>query len=216
MDRFTVTAIMRAPMVLNGGFLTLDALLAGLAYMRTGDARRAEAEVPLRQTDGLFHASAAIMDPLARRPVSIVASLHARHKLDPALLKRNPEGAIHRRIGLENRQKFGLVLNTYLLVETDEVTWYAEGDRDAVMAELEAQPVFLGSRRAGGYGEVEKWEIDEGDFDGITGPVGEPLRPVPVDVFGGDRSGVRKDCAWRPPYWHPANRAVCFAPKALR
>jgi hypothetical protein len=71
---------------------------------------------------------------------------------------------------------------------------------------------FIGKRRASGYGEVEQWAVEPDELDGITGHLDEPLRPVPVEMFHGDQTSIKADAAWRPAYWHPAHRAICFVP----
>ena len=74
---------------------------------------------------------------------------------------------------------------------------------------------FIGKRRASGFGQVGALNIEPADLDGLVGHFGEPLRPVPQELFKGDRSSVKADAAWRPAYWHPLNRAICFVPEAL-
>lgn len=209
-----VTARLAAPIVFGGGYLTFDALLAALIFERTGDVDAAHGGVPLARTDGLFHASAAICEAVETRRVSFVANLRADHALDPDLLLKNQHGKVHRKIGRTRRQEFGAVLNTCTAVSAPEVVWFAEGDGDAVARLLDGAR-FIGKRRGSGFGEVSRWSCAPGDHDGVVGPFGDPLRPVPVDMFAGDRTGPRVDAAWRPAYWHPENRAVCHAPEPV-
>ena len=56
--------------------------------------------------------------------------------------------------------------------------------------------------------------VVERELDGVVGMLGEPLRPVPVDMFNGDKSSIKVDTAWRPAYWYAAHRAICYAPEA--
>jgi hypothetical protein len=212
MSRFRITARMRSPLITGGGYATLDALLAALLFDRLGDVEAAHAGIPLHNTNGLLHASAAIYETIEEGSTTFVASLRAQHDLDPDLIRKNREGtAPHRAIATKRERDFGNVLNTYRRVVTPEVNWYAEGDAEAVR-KLLADAHFIGKRRASGYGEVERWDLEEDDLDGVTGHFGEPLRPVPTDMFTGDQSAVRADAAWRPAYWHPSNRAICFVP----
>ena len=209
-----VTAHLATPVVFGGGYLTLDALLAALIFERTGDIDRAHGTVPLANTNGLFRGSAAILEPIETRPVSFVANLRAAHALDPDLLLKNNRGAIHRKIEMKRRQNFGAVMNSYTAFDAPEIVWYAEGDGDAVDRLLTGVR-FIGKRRGSGFGEVRRWSFDAGDLDGVVGPFGEPLRPVPVEMFTGDKSALKVDAAWRPAYWHPENRAICHAPEAV-
>ena len=208
-----VTARLAAPIVFAGGYLTLDALLAAVLFERSGDVDAAHEAVPLARSGGLFHASAAILEPWDSRPVSFVANLRAGHALDPDLLKRE-RGKVHRKIGRSRRQDFGAVMNRYAAVAAPEAVWYAEGDAEAAERLLEGVD-FIGKRRASGFGEVSRWSFEESELDGVTGPFGEPLRPVPAEMFAGDTSALKVEAAWRPAYWSPENRAVCYAPESV-
>ena len=72
---------------------------------------------------------------------------------------------------------------------------------------------FIGKRRASGFGQVAGLRIEPDELDGVVGPFGEPLRPVPVELFKGDQSSLKADAAWRPAYWNPVNRGICFVPE---
>ena len=206
MDRIKVTAHLLAPVVTGGGYMTLDGLLAALLFDQLQDVEAAHAAIPVRQTDGLFHASAAIMEA-SRSHVSFIAALRPDHSIDPALILKNKHGQLHRKFDTSLTN----VMNSYALLTAPTVTWYADGDADRIRSLLE--PVqFIGKRRASGFGHVARWEIEPDDLDGIEGPFGEPLRPVPVDMFSGDKSHPIVDAAWRPAYWNPLHRTACYAP----
>ena len=206
MDRIKVTAHLLAPVVTGGGYMTLDGLLAALLFDELQDVEAAHAAIPVRQTDGLFHASAAIMEA-SRGHVSFIAALRPDHSLDPALILKNKHGQLHRKFDTSLTN----VMNSYALLTAPTMTWYAEGDVDHIRKLLE--PVqFIGKRRASGFGRVARWEFEPDDLDGIEGPFGEPLRPVPVAMFNGDKSHPVVDAAWRPAYWNPLHRTACFAP----
>ena len=81
---------------------------------------------------------------------------------------------------------------------------------------------FIGKKRTAGFGEVSSWSVSELDnshkayvLHGLIGKNGEPLRPIPVDRFHGDKALPKTDTAWKPAYWDPENRAACFAPEPL-
>jgi hypothetical protein len=215
MDKLTISARLKVPIILGDGYLTLDALLASLIFERTGDVELAHSTVPLASTEGLFHASAALLEPLGSKKVAFVANLRASHSLDPDMVLKNKHGAIHKQIGLTRRRDFGAVMNTYTAFDATEITWYAEGDGEAI-ERLLSGVTFIGKRRGSGYGEVSGWSVEQGDLDGIVGPLGDPLRPVPLEMFAGDKDALKVDAAWRPAYWHPQNRAICYAPKLVR
>jgi hypothetical protein len=128
MERLAITARLKVPIILGGGYLTLDALLASLNFEQSGDIEIAHNTIPLASTDGLFHASAALLEPFGSTNISFVANLRATHALDPELLLKNKYGKVHRKIGLTRRQDFGAVMNSYKSFDAPEITWYAEGD----------------------------------------------------------------------------------------
>ena len=178
MERFVVTASLRTPMVKAAGYLTLDALLAAVLFDRLQDVDAAHSSVPLRCSEGLFHASAAVAEHVDKSRIAFVANLRADHSVDPDLIAKNTSGQLHRAIGRTRRRDYGAVMNSYELLTVPTITWYAEGDLQAVQELL--RPVqFIGKRRASGFGEVAGWSLEEGSsLDGIVGPFGEPLRPV--------------------------------------
>jgi hypothetical protein len=211
MECFRLTARLQTPIIIGGGYLTLDALLGCIIFEEVQDVDEAHAQIPLVCTDGLYHASAAIVEPISQQGVTFVANMRADHALDPGLIEKNKHGRIPRRLGRTRRRDFGAVLNRYTSIEAEEIYWYGEGKPVAVES-LVRGIEFIGKRRGSGYGQVSKWSLENADYNGLTGPFGEPLRPIPEDLFGGDKGQIKLDAAWRPPYWHPENRAVCYAP----
>ena len=73
------------------------------------------------------------------------------------------------------------------------------------------------TKRFGGFTAVDKMSFDlkPGAIGGLIGPNGEPLRPIPVDRFDGDKSFPIIDAAWKPAYWNPVNSAACYAPEPV-
>jgi hypothetical protein len=206
MDRLRVTATLLAPLVTGGGYLTLDGLLAALLFDELQDVEAAHSSIPIKQTDGLYHASAGILEA-ARERITFIAALRPDHSIDPDLILKNKHGQLHRKFDTSLTN----VLNTYTQLTAPTVTWYAEGDAERIQRLL--TPVqFIGKRRASGFGRVSHWHIEADDLDGIEGPFGEPLRPVPVDMFKGDTTHPIVDAAWRPAYWNPLHRTACYAP----
>jgi hypothetical protein len=214
MDKLTITATLNTPVVSGGGYWTLDAILAAAIYDQCNDLEQAHSTVPLRNTHGLFHASAAIMEPIDSGRISFVANMRADHALDPDLIMKSKDGKrLHTSVGRTRRRDFGAVMNHYGMVTVPEVTWFAEGDGEAIQRLLK-DVHFIGKRRASGFGEVTGWTVEPGELDGVVGVMGEPLRPVPLELFTGDPDSLKVDTAWKPAYWHPAHRAICYAPEA--
>jgi CRISPR type IV-associated protein Csf3 len=195
MKKFALTVKLKCPLVTGGGYMTLDGLLAAILLDESGDLDYAHSAIPLKNTDGLWHDSAAIYEPQSKGRQVFVANLRAMHDLDIELVARNKQGKTHKSMGLARRRDFGAVLNTYQLVSTPEITWYGEGDIEQVET-LISSISFIGKRRANGYGEIDGFSIDETDLDGVLGFLNEPLRPIPEHMYHGDKSALRADAAW--------------------
>ena len=187
--------------------MTLDGLLAALLFDQLHDVEAAHAAIPVMNKQGLFHASGAVMEPIDKGRITFIAALRQQHSIDPDLILKNKQGNLHRKFD----SAFTNVLNTYRTITVPSITWYAEGDAYQIRSLLE--PVqFIGKRRASGFGQVTSWDFEPDELDGITGPFGEPLRPVPQEMFAGDRSTPVVDAAWRPAYWCVEHRAACYVP----
>ena len=211
MDRFAVTLRLGSPLVTGGGYMTLDALLAAILFDAGASLEAAHTDIPLKNTQGLWHGSAAIYEAIEVGRQAFVANLRANHDLDPRLVAKNKHGSIHSKISLLRRQQFGAVMNGYAYLVADSLTWYGEGDVEKVEKLLRTVR-FIGKRRASGFGEVTSLELNSSETDGVVSQFGEPLRPVPLELFTGDKSAIRGDAAWKPAYWRPENRAICYLP----
>lgn len=209
-DRFTIRAELKTPIILSP--LTLDGLLGAILFNQTQDVDKAHAAIPIRCTDGLFHASVAMLqDVFCANKHSLIAGLRATHDLDLQLIKQSKSGQPHRTIGLQRRREFGNVMSTYQATAAGSIQWHAEGDAEHVLSLLEDVD-FIGKKRSAGFGQVHHWQLLESDLDGIVGPDSYPLRPVPLDQWSGATDAVKADAAWKPAYWLPAHRAICVVP----
>lgn len=117
MERFQLTAQLQTPVIIGGGYLTLDALLGCILFEKLQDVDEAHKQIPLACSDGLFHGSAAIVEPIGRNTITFVANLRADHALDPDLIKKNKHGKINNKLGRTRRRDFGAVLNRYTSIE---------------------------------------------------------------------------------------------------
>lgn len=102
-----------------------------------------------------------------------------------------------------------------------EVLFHCVGDA-AELASLLSAVRALGSGRNAGFGQVARVEVlPARDADpatwGILDGKGRPVRCVPVGFWPeGEALGWRRVCAAaKPPYWHPARREMCWAPKVF-
>jgi hypothetical protein len=211
MEKFTIRASLVTPAIIST--LTLDGLLGAILFEDLQDIDKAHSAIPLQCQDGLYHASVAqFIDQIESGKHGFIAGLRASHDLDLDLIKQGKDGGPHRFIGLTRRSDFGNVMNGYQTVVAKGIEWHAEGDPEEVL-ELLQEVEFIGKKRTAGFGQVRGWELIESDLDGITDKHGQPLRPVPLTMWNGDKDAVRADAAWKPAYWLPQHRAICAVPK---
>ena len=210
-----IAATLRTPIILQG-YMTFDALLGALLFERLQDVDKAHAAIPIQCDDNLFHASAAQLEIIDRGGLAITANLRAQHDLDPDHIKRSKDGErLHRSLGLKRRRQFGAVLNKYKTATASSVSWDVVGDVEQI-EDLLGGAYFIGKKRTAGFGEVTNWSVTEDNAsNGLIGPNGEPLRPIPADRFDGDKTFPIIDTAWKPAYWNPENRAACYAPEPV-
>jgi CRISPR type IV-associated protein Csf3 len=208
MKQFKVAAVLKTPVIYRG-FWTLDAILAAIKVEQGATLEDAHSNLPLKNTDGLWWASAAIASGKAHK-VGFIANIKPMHDVAQwfreGLILANKKGQIHRN---PFDTTYTAVMTEYQAKAAEEVTWHATGDADAVAEMLEAVQ-FIGARRTAGWGEVQEWEITSSDLDGVHGHDGQPMRPVPVQMWDGSKECTRSDVGWRPAYWDINNRAECF------
>ncbi|MDA8663982.1 hypothetical protein N9L66_03370 [Porticoccaceae bacterium] len=212
MDKLQIKARMKTPFIAGGGYMTFDGLLAGILFDQLQDVDLAHSSVPIKCSNGLFHASAAIYELLDKSRIGFVANLRAEHSLHFDQIHKNKAGdRLHTRLGRTRRGDYGPVMNNYDSYFVDTIDWHVEGDADAIRKLVE--PVlFIGKKRASGFGEVSQWEIQTSDLGGLIGDRDDPLRPIPCEMFKGDPGSIKVEAAWRPAYWNLNHRAICFAP----
>ncbi len=88
-----------------------------------------------------------------------------------------------------------------------ELTWHLVGDQVGVESLL-ASITGIGKKVGIGYGQVAEWRVEPWPEDlSCRDSAGRPMRSLPTrdgPFYGGIR----------PPYWHPANQAMCDRPEA--
>ncbi|MBF9060314.1 hypothetical protein HKCCSP123_14105 [Rhodobacterales bacterium HKCCSP123] len=207
MENLVIEARLVSPIIMQG-HLTFDSLLGALAHEKLGDWSK----IPVKQSDGLFHASSAITDPFAKSSVGWAASMRWQHDWPVDLMPLNSRGT-PQALSAKRKREFGQVLSGYKVLHTERIRWNVCGDRERISA-LIRDVKAIGKKRAQGYGHVEGWVYRLASEDhSIVGPEGQPMRPVPHDMFDGDKSLPMTEAAWRPAYHDPRNRAACYAPR---
>ena len=195
--------------------MTLDSLLAAIVFENTEDVEKAHNQLPLKRTGELFHASAAILDPDVRKDQIFTASMRWDHDFSPDVFEKNRQGRLQKKVSAKRKRDFGNIFNTYTSFLAPDIAWYCEGCKEEIEHLL--NPVqFIGKRRGSGFGEVKKWVVEDAQYDGILGRGKAPLRPIPDFLYKGDPTALRIEAAWKPPYWEPTNRAICYAPEFIK
>ena len=211
MEGLQITATLKSPVIVgSSAYMTLDGILGAVLFDQLQDVDGAHAAIPVKQTNGLFHASAVFIEAIDKGRTAFIAGLYPTHSLDPDLILKNKRGGLHRSFdsSLTN------VMNTYRQITAPSATWYVVGDADRIRNLLNSVE-FIGKRRASGFGQVASWSIERTGTDGLMGFEGEPMRPIPVEMFEGDKSLPIVDAAWKPAYWDLNNRSACYAPALL-
>ena len=94
------------------------------------------------------------------------------------------------------------------VVAIDEVWFYFKSEVLSEVDKLVRKWIyFIGKKRSQGYGEISSFDIKEVDYD-FNGA----FRPIPASLFDLNRfkKVEVKYCAWKPPYWLPANFDECI------
>lgn len=223
MRPFILRANLNSPVVIQG-YLTLDAML--MAVLETGDVSSL-----IKLEDELYYASAAFLvepGPYKQR-ASFVASLRPEYTPEwREIIRPNTKnadalpigndfeikgGLNDLRIGVTRQRDGGNIISAYQATPAKAVEWYATGNAQEVLNAIKDIP-FIGKRRSSGYGQVAGWEVEDGELDGISGYLGEPLRPLPVERWPHGGDWVAIEAAWKAPYWDVRNRTKCYAPES--
>jgi hypothetical protein len=211
MKSFAVRMAIDTPISLCN-LLHLDAVL-GSVVCRNGGAY---GDLPLACTDGLWHASAALLETTAYG-ASDISYIRVKAVLDvpAAVLDTLPRSG--RTIG--PMSPYRPQLSQYPVSRGVKAVWFAgRGDGDAIRDILESVG-NLGAMSHTGSGRVtgvELIEIADSNLSGIVLVGGLPARAMPLPrwgAFGLERpsDAVVSTMRWRGPYWD-GPQALCIAP----
>lgn len=211
MENLLVVANLSSPIIRASGYMTLDAILAAAIAPEYQPDTSVIPLIPITSSGGLFHASAAILEPIHAAHYAITGSMRAEDQITLSNIKLNRDGNIHADPFVP---AYKPVMNSYIAITSLTAKWIVSGDRSSIERLLDSVE-FIGKRRNSGYGQVSNWTVTPTDLSPLMDDGGNPLRPIPVSMFKGNRSNPIQDVAWCPPYWNPMNRAPCFAPSLV-
>lgn len=179
-----VIAHMKTPAILQG-HLTLESLLAACVNQETGKMRdEALADVPIesRETPAgrLWLASSAMVD--GRYKVSEHTVVRGRNfsETGPQFYEPNPRARIDQYACEQDKGDFKRLMNVYPLVEASRLVWYAKGDAEEILRLLNTQ-LWIGKRRASGWGEVSDYQCLPWEGDTLTDTQGMVRRPLSLE-----------------------------------
>ena len=212
---FLVEAKLDSPVIISPeAYLTLDSLLSASCQMFGDDDK----DLPLLQTDGLYHASAGI---LVGNPISSEAPFISRMTLrDYADTRILPNNITKKRSNLLIKPKAfpdKPRLDRYPLYHYPRMIWFGCGDPDKTLAILSRLP-GIGKRCNSGYGQIGSLSILPLPYDfSIKLPDETPARPIPVSLcpqFGVDTATSRLyRVTYSPDYFDfESNADMCAIP----
>ena len=217
--------------IITGHCLTLDGLLGGIVFRRTGDVAAARDGLPLARSHGVYHGSAVMLEYPCRIDRHMInASFVAEARRDPSFahkVRPNKPGKPLLKID-GKRGEFKTDTSEYQVHQTTAVHFLGRGDVAAIRR-LMVSVAYIGTKRSHGYGQIARptdsnsghvrFEIDGVDQDnpwfGIFSQ-GHVLRPVPVRLlpdFGVTPQKYRTSHeTWRNPYRDAEGRESCVVP----
>jgi len=144
--------------------------------------------------------------------------LHWHKRFDEALAGwLDDEAAIddrRRRVPSNTGEFMAYRMPIYLQL-AERIHWYAVGHPAETLRLLETHVRHIGKKHSSGHGLVVGWEVEGIPEDrSLWGPDGAPTRTIPIELAG-DAADWGAETAWtgfRPPYWLPANQALCVVP----
>lgn len=108
--------------------------------------------------------------------------------------------------GAEKNYDLPLYLRT-----TPAIFWYAVGDKNRIL-DLLQDCTGIGKKRAYGYGQILRWEIETCGEDWHLWRDGQLMRPIPVTAIDRCCDFAILNWGWRPPAWLHTNKTRCAMP----
>jgi len=80
MEGLQITATLKSSVIVGASaHMTLDGILGAVLFDQLQDVDAAHAAIPIKQTEGLFHASAIIVEPIDKGRTAFIAGLYPTH-----------------------------------------------------------------------------------------------------------------------------------------
>lgn len=217
MSNLKVTAFLAAPLATNDNLITLEGAISSELYFqkhRKGEQYFAgnkiePIDIPfIDKWEGLYKISLGIFDG----PVS-KAIYHKKwdEEYDDVVDFKGKKEVVL--VATGRLKSYSMPLR---IVSASTVIFFVSGDKEKLEEVLEGI-TRLGKKSAQGYGLVREWKVEEIEHDfSIHDNNNYVMRFVPTWIA--DKYGLKGDKAFRAykaPFWHPDNMAVCYEPTWL-
>ena len=193
---FLVTLTIGTPYIPPKVAPTLDGLLWGAAGLESPDCEDIAERIPLKKTDGVFHGSRMMCDPLfPERPVSFFQSINNERReddlpefwMDARAYKGSSVDVSKLRNGDPGRGTFSVKMDGYTPFSRGsswKVGFYGCGDIARVESLLRTPP-GIGRKAARGYGSIvaDGVDVTPVDQDWSLMRDGSPMRPIPEKLW---------------------------------
>lgn len=208
---FLVEVKLDSPMIISPeAYLTLDSLLSASCQLNGDD----DSNLPLLQTDGLYHASAGILvgNPILGE-AAFISRMTNRDYADPRILPNKKNKLVIKPTAFPDKSR----LDRYTAFHYPMIIWFGCGDPERTLSLL-SRFSGLGKRCNSGYGQIGSLSILIIPEDFSTKlPDESPARPIPVSLcqkFGIDSTTYPLDkVTYRPNYFDfELNADLCAIP----
>jgi CRISPR type IV-associated protein Csf3 len=188
MSAFIVRITLNTPVILNP-VLTLDGLLARLAFDLSGDAEAAIGGLPLERTGPIhkpIHKASHLFaeGPAPATPVNMVRMVRPGKTLTADMVRPQRAGKKIANVMI-HRGDFKSLMDGYTARMPRALWAFGRGDAGAVEAAL-AQVKAIGKKRAQGWGEIGRIDVEAVEADerfGLMTADGLPARAVPWPLW---------------------------------
>ena len=208
---FLIEAKLDSPVIISPeAYLTLDSLLSASCQLNGDD----DSNLPLLQTDGIYHASAGILvgNPITNE-AAFISRMTNRDYADPRILPNKKNKLIIKTTAFPDKSR----LDRYIAFHCPIIIWFGCGDPERTLLLL-SKLSGLGKRCNSGYGQIGSLSILRISEDFSTKlPNESPARPIPISLchkFGIDSSTYPLDrVTYRPNYFDfELNADLCVIP----
>jgi len=213
-EPFRITFQLGSPIALNHPWMHFDSLIFHVLLKRwlgqdyyilppkfpLGRALKGNelAYLPIKKTDGLYHASVSILEPYKIQLARIYKRFETRWT--DGIKKKK----VYRGSGFF---KDYAIAEPYIPAKT--CMFYINGDIN-VISDVLNDVISLGNDTRIGWGKILEYNIEKTDKDCSIVKDGKAMRPIPVWLC--KEFGDQVPLAWRSPYWAPENVALCCPP----